>query len=203
MAFELPALPYDYNALEPHIDEETMRLHHGKHHQGYTNNLNAAIASTEWESKSIREILENLDSLPENIRGAVRNNGGGYANHCLFWEVMGPDAGGDPQGALGEAIASTFGSFTQFKELFQKTSVTQFGSGWGWLVVDADKKLKVYSTANQDSPYMQGHTPILGLDVWEHAYYKKYGPGRADYAAHWWNIVNWEVVGKNYEAAMK
>lgn len=203
MAFELPALPYAYNALEPHIDEETMRLHHGKHHQGYTNNLNAALTNSAWEGKSIEVILSDLSVLPETIRAAVRNNGGGYANHCLFWETMAPNAGGEPTDALAQAIQTTFGSFTQFKELFQKTATSQFGSGWGWLVVDRDKKLKVYSTPNQDSPYMQGHTPILGLDVWEHAYYKKYGPARAEYASHWWNVVNWAVVAKNYDAACR
>lgn len=203
MAFELPALPYDYDALEPHIDEETMRLHHGKHHAGYTNKLNAAIAGTEWEGKSIVELLSGIDSLSDDVKGAVQNNGGGYANHKLFWETMGPGKGGAPEGELGEAINAAFGSFEEFKEKFQKSAATRFGSGWGWLVVDADGALQVYSTGNQDSPYMTGHTPILGVDVWEHAYYKKYGPGRADYLSNWWNIVNWDQVAANFAAAKK
>lgn len=201
MAFELPPLPYDYNALEPHIDEETMRLHHGKHHAGYTNKLNKAIAGTEWENKSIEEILGNISSISSEIRAGVQNNGGGYANHALFWATMGPNKGGAPQGDLAEAINSAFGSFDSFKETFQNAAATQFGSGWGWLVVDGDGNLKVYSTANQDSPLMQGHTPILGVDVWEHAYYKKYGPGRADYLSAWWNVVNWDQVAANFAAA--
>lgn len=203
MAFSLPELGYTHNALEPYIDEETMRLHHGKHHAGYTNKLNAAISGTEWENKSIEDILRNLDKLPENIRGAVRNNGGGYANHNLFWMIMGPGQGGTPVGALADAINSTFGSFEQFKTLFENTSVNQFGSGWGWLAVGQDGTLKVYSTPNQDSPYMKGEIPILGLDVWEHAYYKKYGPARADYAANWWNVVNWGVVGQLFASTQK
>ena len=201
MAFELPALPYGYDALEPYIDEETMRLHHDKHHAAYTNNLNKAVAGSDWEEKSIEELLRNLDQLPESLRTAVRNNGGGYASHALFWEVMGPEKGGAPSGKLAEAINSTFGSFEQFKELFQKTATGQFGSGWGWLVVAGDGGLKVYSTSNQDSPFSRGDTPILCLDVWEHAYYKKYGPARAEYAANWWNVVNWDQVAHLYNLA--
>lgn len=201
MAFTLPELPYAHDALEPYIDTETMKLHHGKHHNGYTNKVNAAIAGTEWDSKSIEDLLRNIDQVPENIRGSVRNNGGGYANHALFWSVMAPNAGGAPTGELADAINSTFGSFDAFKEQFQNAAATQFGSGWGWLAVGADGTLKVYSTANQDSPFMQGDTPILGVDVWEHAYYKKYGPGRADYLSAWWNIVNWDAVAANYAAA--
>ncbi|MCA9257209.1 MAG: superoxide dismutase, partial [Phycisphaerales bacterium] len=190
MAFELAPLPYAANALEPHIDARTMEIHHGKHHAGYTAKFNAAIEGTEWANKSVEEILGNLKKLPETIQGAVRNNGGGYANHCLFWEVMSPNGGGAPTGELATAINAAFGNFESFKTTFANTAVAQFGSGWGWLVVDDKGALRVYATANQDSPLMQGHTPILGLDVWEHAYYKKYGPGRADYAAAWWNVVN-------------
>ena len=202
MAFQLPELPYAHDALEPYIDEETMRLHHGKHHAGYTNKVNAAIAGTAWDGKDISELLRNIEQIPADIAGSVRNNGGGYANHSLFWNIMGPNQGGAPTGALADAINSTFGGFDQFKELFQKSAVTQFGSGWGWLAVAADGSLKVYSTANQDSPYMQGDTPILGVDVWEHAYYKKYGPARADYVSNWWNLVNWNAVAANYAAAI-
>lgn len=201
MAFQLPELPYAHDALEPYIDEETMRLHHGKHHAGYTNKVNAAIANTEWDAKSIEDLLRNIEQVPADIAGSVRNNGGGYSNHALFWSTMGPNQGGAPSGALADAINSTFGGFEQFKEAFQKSAVTQFGSGWGWLVV-SNGALKVYSTANQDSPYMQGDTPILGVDVWEHAYYKKYGPARADYVSNWWNLVNWDAVSANYAAAI-
>ncbi len=201
MAFELPPLPYDYNALEPHIDEETMRLHHDKHHAAYTKNLNDALSGTEWEGRDVEEVLQNLDSLPSDIRTKVRNNGGGYANHNLFWEIMGPNGGGEPTGALADAINQSFGSFQQFKEKFQSTATGQFGSGWGWLCVGEGGTLEVTSTPNQDTPVMQGKTPILGLDVWEHAYYKKYGPARADYASAWWNVINWDEVGKRYEQA--
>jgi Fe-Mn family superoxide dismutase len=203
MAFELPALPYAYEALEPHIDAETMKLHHTKHHQTYTTGLNNAITGTEWAQKSVEELLRGIEQLPESMRGAIRNHGGGYANHCLFWETMAPNAGGEADGAVSAAIQSTFGSFASFKEAFQKAALGQFGSGWAWLVVDEQKQLKVYSTPNQDSPYMRGHTPLLGLDVWEHAYYKKYGPARADYATNWWNVVNWSAVNKNYAEATK
>lgn len=201
MAFSLPDLPYDYDALEPNIDEQTMRIHHGKHHQGYTNKLNNAIEGTEWENKSIEEILRNIDSLPADKKTAVRNNGGGFANHSLFWKVMSPNGGGQPSGALADAIDSAFGSFDDFKEKFSDAAKGQFGSGWGWLVVDGDGNLDVYGSPNQDSPYMKGHTPILGIDVWEHAYYLKYQNKRPDYVSNFWNVVNWDQVSKNYNAA--
>lgn len=201
MAFQLPALPYAEDALEPHIDARTMNIHHTKHHAAYTTNLNNAIAGTEWENKSIEEILGNLDAIPENIRTAVRNNGGGYANHNLFWTIMAPNAGGDPTGALAEAINGAFGSFAAFKEAFAKAAATRFGSGWAWLVVGNDGQLAVTSTPNQDTPVMEGKTPILGLDVWEHAYYLNYQNRRPDYVSAWWNVVNWETVAANYAAA--
>ena len=202
MAFELPVLPYDFNALEPHVDERTMRIHHGKHHQAYTTNLNNAIAGVaSAEGLSIEELLRNLDGLPSNIQMAVRNNGGGYANHNLFWTVMSPSGGGNPGGALAEAIASAFGSLDTFKSQFAQAAGTWFGSGWAWLVVDSDGGLQVYSTANQDSPLMMGHTPILGLDVWEHAYYLNYQNRRPDYVAAFWNVVNWNQVAANYAVA--
>ncbi|MBA3533459.1 MAG: superoxide dismutase [Ardenticatenales bacterium] len=200
MAFELPPLPYDYTALEPHIDEETMRLHHDKHHTAYTNNLNDALKGTEWEGKDIEEILQNLNSLPDDIRAKVRNNGGGYANHTLFWELMSPNGGGSPTGVLADDINAKFGSFDAFKEEFQKKAIGQFGSGWAWLCMTPAGELHLTSTANQDTPVMDGHTPLLGLDVWEHAYYKKYGPARADYAKAWWNVVDWNYVAKCYDA---
>lgn len=201
MAFSLPDLPYAHDALEPTIDTRTMQIHHGKHHQGYTNKLNAAIEGTDLEGKSIEDILRNMDSVPDNIKGAVQNNGGGYANHSLFWTVMSPDGGGAPSGALGDAINGTFGSFDEFKSAFSSAAGTRFGSGWAWLVVDGDGGLQVYSTANQDSPYMQGHTPILGLDVWEHAYYLNYQNRRPDYVSSWWDVVNWDQVAANFAAA--
>ncbi|MFW6068423.1 MAG: superoxide dismutase [Chloroflexota bacterium] len=201
MAFELPPLPYAEDALEPHIDARTMSIHHDKHHAGYTNNLNNAIQGTEWEGKSVEEILGNIDQVPEDIRTTVRNNGGGYANHRLFWTIMSPDGGGEPGGELAQAINDAFGSFSDFKDKFSKTAAGQFGSGWGWLVVKSDGSLDVYSTANQDSPYMQGDTPILGVDVWEHAYYLNYQNRRADYISAWWNTVNWDQVAENYNAA--
>jgi Fe-Mn family superoxide dismutase len=203
MAFQLPALPYAEDALEPHIDARTMNIHHSKHHAAYTTNLNNAIAGTEWENKSIEEILGNLDAVPENIRTAVRNNGGGYANHNLFWTVMAANAGGEPTGALAEAINGAFGSFAAFKETFAKAAATRFGSGWAWLTVGKDGKLAVTSTPNQDTPLMEGGTPILGLDVWEHAYYLNYQNRRPDYVSAWWNVVNWEAVAANYAAANK
>ena len=203
MAFQLPALPYAEDALEPHIDARTMNIHHTKHHAAYTTNLNNAIAGTEWENKSIEEILGNLDAVPENIRTAVRNNGGGYANHNLFWTVMAANAGGEPTGALAEAINGAFGSFAAFKEAFAKAAATRFGSGWAWLTVGKDGKLAVTSTPNQDTPLMEGGTPILGLDVWEHAYYLNYQNRRPDYVSAWWNVVNWEAVAANYAAANK
>ena len=203
MAFQLPALPYAEDALEPHIDARTMNIHHTKHHAAYTTNLNNAIAGTEWENKSIEEILGNLDAIPENIRTAVRNNGGGYANHNLFWTIMAPNAGGDPTGALAEAINGAFGSLDAFKEAFAKAAATRFGSGWAWLVVGNDGQLAVTSTPNQDTPMMEGKTPILGLDVWEHAYYLNYQNRRPDYVSAWWNVVSWEAVAANYAAANK
>ena len=199
MPFELPALPYDYGALEPHIDARTMEIHHSKHHAGYTNNLNNALdGHPDLQTKSISEILKDLDTIPEAIRTAVRNNGGGFANHSLFWSVMGPDAGGDPGGALAEAIDDKFGDFDTFKDLFSKAGATRFGSGWAWLALKKSGELEVLSTPNQDSPISQGMTPILGLDVWEHAYYLNYQNRRGDYIAAWWNVVNWTVVEKNY-----
>ncbi len=201
MAFSLPDLPYAHGALEPHIDEMTMRIHHGKHHQGYTNKLNAAIAGQgALQERSIEDILRNMGDVPEAIRGAVRNNGGGYANHNLFWTVMSPAGGGDPTGALAAAIAQAYGSVAAFKAAFSVAAGTRFGSGWAWLVVDGSGKLQVYSTANQDSPLMQGDTPILGLDVWEHAYYINYQNRRPDYVAAFWNVVNWDQVARNYAA---
>ncbi len=201
MAFELPPLPYAQDALEPHIDARTMGIHHGKHHKGYTDNLNKAIAGTNLESQSIEEILRNIDSVPENIRTAVRNNGGGYANHSLFWRVMSPDGGGSPSGELADAIDQAFGSFDAFKEQFGNAASTRFGSGWAWLVAKRGGGLEIYSTANQDSPYMNGDTPLLGLDVWEHAYYLNYQNRRPDYISAWWNVVDWDQVAQNYAAA--
>jgi Fe-Mn family superoxide dismutase len=202
MAFTLPDLPYPHDALEPHIDARTMQIHHGKHHQGYTNNLNAALEGHETlQGLSIEALLRTIDDVPQAIRTAVRNNGGGYANHSLFWSVMAPDGGGEPSGALAQAIDDAFGSFDEFKTLFSAAAGGRFGSGWAWLVVDGSGSLQVYSTANQDSPYMQGDTPILGLDVWEHAYYLNYQNRRPDYVGAWWNVVNWDQVAANYEAA--
>lgn len=201
MAFQLPALPYPEDALEPHVDARTMNIHHSKHHAAYTNNLNNAIAGTNLENKSIEEILSNLDAVPENIRTAVRNNGGGYANHNLFWNIMGPNKGGSPSGALAEAIDTAFGNFEAFKDAFSKAAATRFGSGWAWLYVGKDGKVAVGSTPNQDTPLMEGNTPILGLDVWEHAYYLNYQNRRPDYITAWWNVVNWDAVAANYAAA--
>jgi len=201
MAFTLPDLPYAANALEPHIDARTMEIHHDKHHAAYTNNLNNAVAGTDLEGKEIVEILKNINSVPSNIKTAVQNNGGGYANHNLFWTIMGPNGGGTPSGDLGNAINSTFGGFDAFKEKFGAAASTRFGSGWAWLVVKPDGSLAVYSTTNQDSPYMQGDTPILGLDVWEHAYYLNYQNRRPDYISAFWNVINWEQVAKNYADA--
>jgi Fe-Mn family superoxide dismutase len=202
MTFELPPLPYAEDALEPHIDAKTMGIHHDKHHAGYTNNLNNALAgNSELASKSVSELLADLDSVPEAIRTAVRNNGGGYANHTLFWSTMGPDAGGQPSGELAAAIDSAFGSFEAFKEAFAKAGVTRFGSGWAWLYVDDNGGLAVCSTPNQDTPLMDGNTPVLGLDVWEHAYYLNYQNRRAAYITAWWNVVNWDAVAANYASA--
>ncbi|CAM3408734.1 MULTISPECIES: superoxide dismutase [Paenibacillus] len=201
MAFQLPPLPYANDALEPHIDAQTMEIHHDRHHNTYVTNLNAALESApELQDKSLEELISNLDAVPESIRTAVRNNGGGHANHSLFWEVIGPNGGGQPTGALAEAINNELGGFDKFKEDFTKAATTRFGSGWAWLVVK-DGKLAVTSTPNQDSPLMEGQTPLLGLDVWEHAYYLKYQNKRPDYISAFWNVVNWEEVGKRYESA--
>ncbi len=203
MPYSLPALPYAYDALEPHFDARTMEIHHGKHHQTYVNNLNAALEQAGLPAQPVETLIADLDALPESIRGAVRNNGGGHANHSLFWETIGPNAGGQPTGALADAINSELGGFDKFKEDFAKAATTRFGSGWAWLSVDKAGKLAVSSTPNQDSPIMEGNTPLLGLDVWEHAYYLKYQNKRPDYIAAFWNVVNWEEVGKRYEAAVK
>jgi Fe-Mn family superoxide dismutase len=202
MAYTLPPLPYDKAALEPHIDATTMEIHHGRHHNAYVTNLNAAIAgNAELEALSIEDLCKNIATVPENIRGPVRNNGGGHFNHTLFWNIMGPNAGGAPTGDLAAAIDATFGSFDAFKEAFAKAGVTRFGSGWAWLVVK-DGKLAVTSTPNQDNPLMDASgTPILGMDVWEHAYYLKYQNKRPDYIAAFWNVVNWSAVAANYAAA--
>jgi len=203
MAHQLPALPYAHNALEPHIDATTMEIHHGRHHNAYVTNLNAALESApELQSKSIEELISDLASVPEAIRTAVRNNGGGHANHSLFWETIAPNAGGAPSGALAAAIESELGGFEAFKADFAKAAATRFGSGWAFLAV-ANGKLKVYSLPNQDSPIMEGETPVLGLDVWEHAYYLNYQNKRPDYIAAFWNVVNWDEVSKRYEAAAK
>jgi Fe-Mn family superoxide dismutase len=203
MAFTLPELPYEKDALEPHIDAKTMEIHHDKHHAAYVTNLNAALAGTEWEGKSIGELLKNISKLAP----AVRNNGGGHWNHSFFWEIMAPNAGGAPSGALAEAITSQLGGFDKFKEDFAKAGATRFGSGWAWLSVNADKKLEISSTANQDNPLMdvgeKKGTPILGVDVWEHAYYLKYQNKRPDYLAAFFNVINWKEVEKRYAAAVK
>ncbi len=197
----LPDLPYAYNALEPHIDEQTMRIHHDKHHAAYTDKLNAALEDTELKRTSVDVVLSMLDRLPENKRTAVQNNGGGYVNHNLFWEIMSPNGGGAPTGELATEIDSAFGSFDSFKEQFANAAATRFGSGWAWLVVKSDSSLAVYSTPNQDSPYMTLDTPILGLDVWEHAYYLNYQNRRPDYIKAFWNVVNWERVQENFSNA--
>lgn len=204
MAFELPPLPYAEDALEPHIDSRTMGIHHDKHHAAYTNNLNAALEGhADLAGKSIEQLLGDLDAIPESIRTTVRNNGGGFANHNLFWEIMGPNAGGEPTGALAAAIDEAFGGFAAFKEQFAKAGATRFGSGWAWLYVDKNGALAVGSTPNQDTPLMEGNTPILGLDVWEHAYYLNYQNRRPDYISSWWNVVNWDAVAAKYSAAKK
>lgn len=201
MAYELPQLPYAYDALEPHIDKETMNIHHTKHHNTYVTNLNNALAGhDDLLSKSVEELIANLDAVPESARTAVRNNGGGHANHSLFWELLSPNGGGNPSGALAEAIDSKFGSFDTFKEEFAKAATTRFGSGWAWLAVN-NGELEVTSTPNQDSPLMDGKTPLLGLDVWEHAYYLNYQNRRPDYIGAFWNVVNWDEVSKRYESA--
>jgi superoxide dismutase, Fe-Mn family len=198
MAFTVPPLPYDYNALEPHIDEATMRVHHDKHHQAYVDNANKALDGTEWADKSVEEILKNLSSLPSDKQGPVRNNAGGHYNHSLFWEWMGPGQGGEPNGAVRQAIDSTFGSFDDFKSQMKQAGIGRFGSGWAWLVHDGSK-LAIVSTANQDSPISNGQTPLLGVDVWEHAYYLQYNNRRPDYIDAWWNVVNWPAVAAGFD----
>jgi len=200
MAFELPSLPYAEDALEPHIDARTMGIHHGKHHAAYTGNLNAAIEGTSLDGMSIEAILADLNAAPENIRTAVRNNGGGYANHNLFWQIMGPGGGGEPSGALADAINSAFGSFADFQSAFSAAAATRFGSGWAWLAADGGA-VSVSSTPNQDTPLMDGGTPILGIDVWEHAYYLNYQNRRPDYIAAFFNVINWDKVAELYAAA--
>jgi len=201
MAYTLPDLPYVYDALEPYFDEETMHLHHDKHHNTYVNNLNAAIEKhPELGEKSVEDLVADLDKVPEDIYTAVRNNGGGHANHSFFWKILSPDGGGEPTGALKDAIDKEFGSFDSFKDEFKTAATGRFGSGWAWLVLD-NGKLKITSTPNQDSPLTDGQTPVLGLDVWEHAYYLKYKNVRPDYIAAFWHIVNWDQANKNYEAA--
>jgi superoxide dismutase, Fe-Mn family len=200
MAYTLPDLPYDYSALEPHIDAQTMEIHHTKHHQKYIDTANEALSGTEWADKPAEEVLQNLSSLPNDIKTKVRNNAGGHANHSLFWTVMGPDGGGEPSGSVADAISDTFGSFKQFQEKFTETGVGQFGSGWAWLVLDGGK-LDVIGLPNQDSPVIEGKIPILGVDVWEHAYYLKYQNKRPDYIEAWWNTVNWDEVNNRFEAA--
>ena len=200
MALEVPPLPYDYNALEPHIDEQTMRLHHDKHHQAYVDNANKALEGTEWADRSVEQVLANLEILPEDIQTAVRNNAGGHANHTLFWEIMSPDGGGAPSDSLADAINDTFDSVDELKKLMNDTGVKRFGSGWSWLVHDGTG-LAVYSTANQDSPISNSDTPLLGIDVWEHAYYLKYQNRRPEYLEAWWNVVNWDAVQQRFESA--
>ena len=200
MPFEVPPLPYDYAALEPTIDEQTMRLHHDKHHQAYVDKANAALEGTEWADKPVEEVLAKLDSLPEDKRMPVRNNAGGHANHTFFWEIMSPDGGGSPDGALASAIDETFGGLDALKEKVNEAGVNRFGSGWTWLV-HGGSGLVVTSTPNQDSPLMEGQTPLLGIDVWEHAYYLKYQNRRPDYVAAWWNVVNWDEVARRYGEA--
>jgi superoxide dismutase, Fe-Mn family len=201
MAFEVPPLPYDYAALEPHIDEQTMRVHHDKHHQAYVDNANAALEGTPLADKPVEHVLTNLEVLPEDKQAAVRNNAGGHVNHSLFWEIMSPDGGGEPSGALADAISGTWDSLDDLKALVNDTGVKRFGSGWTWLVHDGTG-LAVYSTPNQDSPFLTDDVPLLGIDVWEHAYYLKYQNRRPDYLGAWWNVVNWDAVSANYERAV-
>ncbi len=204
MSFELPPLPYDYSALEPHIDTQTMQIHHDKHHAAYVTNLNKALESApELAGKSITEIISNLSSVPEKIRQAVINNGGGHYNHTLFWEIMGPKGGGEPKGELAKAINAAFGNYEGLREKVSNAGLTRFGSGWAWLVADKSGQLQVVSTANQDSPLSNGLQPVLGVDVWEHAYYLKYQNRRADYLSAWWNVVNWDAVAARYASLKK
>jgi superoxide dismutase, Fe-Mn family len=198
--YELPELPYAYGALEPTIDEQTMRIHHDKHHQAYVDNLNKALDGTEWDGRPLEQVLTNLSSLPEDKQAPVRNNGGGHANHSLFWQIMKPGGGGDPSGALGQAITDAFGDADQLKAAINDGGVKRFGSGWTWLVWDGTG-LAVYSTANQDSPIMQSDVPLLGIDVWEHAYYLHYQNRRPDYLGAWWDVVNWDEVARRFEEA--
>jgi Fe-Mn family superoxide dismutase len=202
MPFELPPLPYDYNALEPHIDEQTMRIHHDRHHQAYITKANAALEGhADLASKSIEDLLGGLGDLPDAIRGAIRNNGGGHSNHSIFWTIMKPGGGGAPSGELAAAIDSTFGGFDAFKEKFSAAGAGQFGSGWAWLSREKSGQLHLAGYPNQDSPYLEGRTPLLGLDVWEHAYYLKYQNRRPDYITAWWNVINWDEVAKRFAAA--
>jgi Fe-Mn family superoxide dismutase len=203
MAYQLPPLPYPFDALEPTIDARTREIHHDKHHGAYVNNLNAAISGhSDLESLSVEDLLAKINSVPEDIRTAVRNNGGGHANHSMFWQIMKKGGGGAPSGELADAINSTFGSFDAFKDAFAKAAAGRFGSGWAWLVSN-NGKLEVISTANQDSPYMEGKTPLMGIDVWEHAYYLNYQNRRPDYISAWWNVVNWDAVASRYKEAKK
>jgi Fe-Mn family superoxide dismutase len=199
MPFQLPDLPYDHAALEPHIDARTMEIHHGKHHQAYVDNANKALDGTEWADRSVEDVLASLDIIPEDIRAAVRNNAGGHANHSLFWEIMSPDGGGEPEGDLAAAIDDVFGGVQQLRDAINDGGVKRFGSGWTWLVWDGTG-LAVYSTANQDSPILQSDVPLLGIDVWEHAYYLNYQNRRPDYLTAWWNVVNWPEVARRFDA---
>jgi superoxide dismutase, Fe-Mn family len=201
MAFELPPLPYDYSALEPYIDTQTMQLHHDKHHATYVNNLNAALKDHAFASLSVDEVVRRLNEVPESVRTAVRNNGGGHANHSMFWQIMKPNGGGEPTGELASAINGAFGSFDAFKAAFNDAGTKRFGSGWAWLVVDRTGKLQVISTANQDNPLTDGLYPVMGNDVWEHAYYLKYQNRRPEYLAAWWNVLNWDEIAKRYSQA--
>ena len=201
MAYTLPELPYPFDALEPHIDAKTMEIHHGKHHATYVAKLNEALTGSGVAEQSIEDLCRNINSVPEKIRTAVRNNGGGHANHSMFWTIMGPKSGGEPSGPLGDAINAELGGFAKFKEAVNNAGVTRFGSGWAWLSLDKSGKLLIESTPNQDNPWMEGRTPILGVDVWEHAYYLKYQNKRPDYLAAWWSVVNWKAVGERYAKA--
>jgi Fe-Mn family superoxide dismutase len=204
MAYELPPLPYPFDALEPHIDAKTMEIHHDKHHQAYITNANNALKDhPDLAAKPVEELLANINTVPEAVRTVLRNNAGGHANHSFFWKILSAKGGGQPKGKLAADITSAFGGFDQFKEKFQAAGVGRFGSGWAWLVVNKSGKLEIISTANQDSPIMEGFKPVLGVDVWEHAYYLLYQNRRPDYIKAWWNVVNWDEVGKNYEAAVK
>ncbi len=199
MAFEVPPLPYDYSALEPYIDTQTMQLHHDKHHAAYVNNLNAALKdNSQFASMNVDDVLRHIKDVPDSVRTAVRNNGGGHSNHSMFWQIMTPNGGGQPSGALANAINATFGSFDAFKAQFNDAGVKRFGSGWAWLILDQSGKLQVISSANQDSPLMDGNYPVMGNDVWEHAYYLKYQNRRPDYLNAWWNVVNWDAVANRY-----